>query len=169
MANTLLFLPPVSPQLGGGGGSPVSTSRQTASPSRVCKLTPMDKARALIPPVGQWPGGWQLHTLMVSVVVLDRAGDPLSATTTGRRYWVRSRRLKELLRATMLAVLSGIRRGGGSNPGKTLSDLELGGLSCRRQDGCPGLWTECFRPFFDSKLRIKGDLGGGRRQKLRPH
>lgn len=100
----------------------MSVSRQTASPSRVCKLTPMDTARALTPPVGQCPAGWQLHTLMVSVLVLDRAGDPLSATTTARRYWVRSRRLKELLRATMPAVLSEIRRrgegGGGQIQGK---------------------------------------------------
>lgn len=88
----------------------------------------MDKARALTPPVGQWPGGWQLHTLMVSVVVLDRAGDPLSATTTGRRYWVRSRRLKELLRATMLAVLSGIRRGGGVKSRENSVRFRAGGF-----------------------------------------
>lgn len=94
----------------------MSVSRQTESPNRVCKLTPMDMARAVTPPVGQCPPGWQLHTLMVSVLVLDRAGDPLSVTTTGRRYWVRSRRLKELLRATMPAVLSEIRRGGQGKP-----------------------------------------------------
>lgn len=73
----------------------------------------MDKARALTPPVGQWPAGWQLHTLMVRVLVLERAGEPLSVTTTGRRYWVRSLRVKVLLRATMPAVLSKseVRRG----------------------------------------------------------
>lgn len=85
----------------------MSVSRQTESPNRVCRLTPMDRARALTPPLGQWPAGWQRHTLMVSVLVLVRAGVPLSVTTTGRRYWVRSRRLKELLRVMMLAVLSG--------------------------------------------------------------
>lgn len=85
----------------------MSVSRQTASPKRVCRLTPMDRAWALTPLLGQWPAGWQLHTLMVRVLVLERAGDPLSISTTGRRYWVRSRRLKELLRAMMLAVLSG--------------------------------------------------------------
>lgn len=66
----------------------------------------MERARALTPPVGQWPAGWQLHTLMVKVLVLERAGEPLSVTTTGRRYWVRSLRVKVLLRATMPAVLS---------------------------------------------------------------
>lgn len=93
-------------------GLPVSVSRQTPSPKRVCRLTPMDRARARTPPLGQCPAGWQLHTLMVSVLVLERAGEPLSVTTTGRRYWVRSRRLKELLRAMMLAVLSGKSQGG---------------------------------------------------------
>lgn len=101
-----------------GAGSPVSVSRQTASASRVWKLTPVDTARARTPPRGQCPAGRQLHTLMVSVVVLDRAGEPLSATTTGRTYWVRSRRLKELRRATMPAVLSEIRRRGGHIRGK---------------------------------------------------
>lgn len=66
----------------------------------------MDRARALTPPLGQWPAGWQLHTLMLSVLVLDRAGVPLSLTTTGSRNWLWSRRRKELLRAMMLAVLS---------------------------------------------------------------
>ena len=61
-------------------------TRQTTSPIKVCRLTPMDRARALTPPVGQWPSGWQLHTLMVKVLVLERAGEPLSVTTTGRRY-----------------------------------------------------------------------------------
>lgn len=84
----------------------MSVSRQMTSTKRVCRLTPMGRARALTPPLGQWPAAWQLHTLMVSVLVLERAGDPPSITTTGRRYWVRSRRLKELLRAMMLAVLS---------------------------------------------------------------
>lgn len=90
----------------------MSVSRQTASPSRVCRLAPMGRARALTPPLGQWPAGWQRHTLMVSVLVLDKAGDPLSVTTTGRRYWVWSRRVKELLRATTPAVLSGKSEGG---------------------------------------------------------
>lgn len=85
---------------------PVSVTRQTRSPSKVCRLTPIDMARASTPPVGQWPAGWQLHTLMVKVLVLERAGEPLSVTTTGKRYWVRSLRVKVLLRATMPAVLS---------------------------------------------------------------
>lgn len=38
--------------------------------------------------------------------MLERAGEPLSVTTTGRRYWVRSLRVKVLLRAMMPAVLS---------------------------------------------------------------
>lgn len=101
----------------------MSVSRLTASPNRVCKLTPMDMARASTPPVGQCPAGWQLHTLMVSVLVLERAGDPLSVTTTGRRYRVWSRRVKELLRATMPAVLSEKSAGGGeSESRKTQSD-----------------------------------------------
>lgn len=91
----------------------MSVSRHTATPRRVCRLTPMDRARALTPPLGQWPAGWQLHTLMVSVLVLERGGDPPSITTTARRYWVRSWRLKELLRAMMLAVLSAESRGQG--------------------------------------------------------
>lgn len=85
---------------------PVSVTRQTRSPNKVCRLTPMDRARASTPPEGQWPAGWQLHTLTVRVLVLERAGEPLSVTTTGRRYWVRSLRVKVLLRATMPAVLS---------------------------------------------------------------
>lgn len=68
--------------------SPVRTTRQIRSPNKVCRLTPMERARALTPAEGQWPAGWQLHTLTVKVLVLDRAGEPLSVTTTGRRYWV---------------------------------------------------------------------------------
>lgn len=75
---------------------------------RLCRLTPMD--RALTPPLGQCPAGWQVHTLMVSVLVLERAGVPPSVSTTGSRYWLRSWRLKELLRAMTLAVLSGGRQ-----------------------------------------------------------
>lgn len=67
---------------------------------------PIDRAKASTPPVGQCPAGWQLHTLMVRVLVLERAGEPLSFITTGKRYSVRSFRVKLLLRATMLAVLS---------------------------------------------------------------
>lgn len=85
---------------------PASVTRQTASPIKVCWLTPIERTRAFTPPVGQWPAGWQLHTLMVKVLVLERAGEPLSVTTTGRRYSVRSLRVKVLLRAMMLAVLS---------------------------------------------------------------
>lgn len=87
---------------------PASVTRQTASPIMVCWLTPIERTRAFTPPVGQWPAGWQLHTLMVKVLVLERAGEPLSVTTTGRRYSVRSLRVKVLLRAMMLAVLSKI-------------------------------------------------------------
>lgn len=87
-------------------GLPVSVNRQTANPNKVCRLTPIDMAKASTPPVGQWPAGWQLHTLTVKVLVLERAGEPLSVTTTGRRYWVRSLRVKVLRRATMPAVLS---------------------------------------------------------------
>lgn len=85
---------------------PVNVTRQSRIPNKVCRLTPMDRARASTPPLGQWPAGWQLHTLMVKVLVLERAGEPLSATTTGKRYWVRSFRVKVLLRATIPAVLS---------------------------------------------------------------
>lgn len=85
---------------------PVSVTRQTRSPNNVCRLTPIDRDRASTPPVGQWPAGWQLHTLIVKVLVLERAGEPLSVITTGRRYRVRSLRVKVLLRAMMLAVLS---------------------------------------------------------------
>lgn len=85
---------------------PVSVTRQTRSPNSVCRLTPIDRVRTFTPPVGQSSAGWQLHTLMVKVLVLERAGEPLSVTTTGRRYWVRSLRVKVLLRATMPAVLS---------------------------------------------------------------
>lgn len=60
-------------------------TRQTRSPNKVRMLTPMDRARASTPPVGQCPAGWQLHTLMVSVLVLESGGEPLSVTTTGRR------------------------------------------------------------------------------------
>lgn len=81
-------------------------ARQTSRPSSVCRLTPIVRASAWTPPLGQWPAGSQLHTLMVNVLVLVSAGEPLSATTTGRRYWVRSFRVKVLLRATMPAVLS---------------------------------------------------------------
>lgn len=85
---------------------PASVTRQTIMPNNVCRLTPMERERASTPPVGQWPAGWQLHTLMVNVLVLERAGAPLSVITTGRRYWLRSLRVKVLLRALMLAVLS---------------------------------------------------------------
>ena len=81
-------------------------TRQTRSPNKVCRLTPIDRARASTPPVGQWPAGWQLHTLMVRVLVLESAGEPLSVTTTGSRYCVRSLRVNVLLRATTPAVLS---------------------------------------------------------------
>jgi hypothetical protein len=43
---------------------------------------------------------------MVRVLVLERAGEPLSATTMGSRYWARSLRVNELRRARMLALLS---------------------------------------------------------------
>lgn len=71
---------------------------------------PMDRDKASTPPLGQWPAGWQLHTLMVRVPVLERGGAPLSVTTTGSRYWLRSLRVKVLLRAMMPAVLSAERR-----------------------------------------------------------
>lgn len=85
---------------------PVRVIRQTKIPIKVCMLTP-ERARASTPAVGQWPAGRQLQTPMVNVVVLERAGVPLSVTTTGSRYWVWSLRVKVLLRATMPAVLSG--------------------------------------------------------------
>lgn len=88
------------------GCLPDSKTRQTTRPNKVCRLTPINRAWASTPPVGQWPVGWQLHTLMVRVLVLERAGEPLSVTTTGSRYWVRSLRVKVLLRAMMPAVLS---------------------------------------------------------------
>lgn len=96
--------------------SPESVARHTSTPSRVLRLAPMESASASTPapPSGQWPAGSQLHTVMVRVVVLESGGAPLSASTTGRRYWVRSLRVKELRRATMLAVLSGDRWGGGA-------------------------------------------------------
>lgn len=90
--------------------SPESRTRQTSRPTRVCRLMPMDRDKASTPPLGQWPAGWQLHTLMVRVLVLERGGAPLSVTTTGSRYWLRSLRVKVLLRAMMPAVLSTERR-----------------------------------------------------------
>lgn len=86
--------------------SPESRTRQTSRPTRVCRLMPMSRGKASTPPLGQWPAGWQLHTLMVRVLVLERGGAPLSVTTTGSRYWLRSLRVKVLLRAMMPAVLS---------------------------------------------------------------
>ena len=86
--------------------SPVSVARQTSRPRVVCRLTPMERARASTPPDGQLPPAWQLHTVTVRVLVLERAGEPLSATTTGSWYWARSRRVNELRRARILAVLS---------------------------------------------------------------
>ena len=66
----------------------------------------MERANASTPPDGQCPPGWQVHTLMVRVLVLDMAGDPLSVTTTGRTYWVWSFLEKVLRRAKIPAVLS---------------------------------------------------------------
>ena len=64
--------------------SPMSMMRHTDRPSRVCVLRPIERASASTPPDGQCPAGWQAHTLMVRVLVLDRAGEPLSIMTTGR-------------------------------------------------------------------------------------
>lgn len=70
----------------------------------------MDRARASTPPVEQCPADRQLLTLMVRVLVLERAGEPLSTITTGSMYWVLSLRVNNLCHARMLALLSVVDR-----------------------------------------------------------
>lgn len=70
----------------------------------------MDRARASTLPVEQCPAGRQLHTLMVRLLVLEMAGEPLSTNTTGSMYWVLSLWVNNLCHARMLALLSVVDR-----------------------------------------------------------
>lgn len=56
--------------------------KHTERPRRACMLKPIEMASAFVPLDWQCPLNWHTQTLMVSVAVLDRAGEPLSVMTT---------------------------------------------------------------------------------------
>lgn len=65
---------------------PSRVMMQARMAMRAPVLSPADSIKASVPHDWGVPSGSQSHTLIDSVLVLLRAGDPLSTINTGSRY-----------------------------------------------------------------------------------